>query len=169
MQMLLLELQSPLREALSIASMENSSDASLSVPQIQALDRWINMLLKVNDKAERSLNFCPSAASLPPFPAIGLVWTALANNAMSLDLATGKNIHSLVNSITIVNVAKSKSDECVPVLLLPGIKPPQQVTLRPKGGQTKVMLSKVSIKDHPHHDEIVALAKELHAGKPWQL
>ena len=28
------------------------------------------------------------------------------------------------------------------------------------------MLSKISIKDHPHHDQIVALAKELHAGEP---
>ena len=90
---------------------ESSADATLTILHIQSIDRWINMLLKVTDKAECSLDFCPSAASLPPFPAMGLAWTAMANNATSVDMATGKIIHSLVNSITVVNVAKASSAE----------------------------------------------------------
>ena len=53
--------------------------------------------------------------------------------------------------------------------MLPGIRPPHQVALRPRAEQNKVMLSKISIKDHPHREEIVELAKEIHAGKPKHL
>ena len=94
---------------------------------------------------------------------------AMANDATSLDIATSKAIHSLVNSIMMVNVAKTNMGEHIPVPALPGIQPPQQVSIHPKSGQTMIMLSKVSIKDHPHREKIVELVKELHAGKPRHL
>ena len=72
MRLTLLELQNPLCNALSIASMEGSTDITLTVAHTQALDRWLATLLKVTDKAEHSLEFCPLAVLLPPFPTMGL-------------------------------------------------------------------------------------------------
>ena len=65
------------------------------------------MMLNINDKAARSVDFCPAAALLPPYPALGLAWMAMANNSASIDIATSKALHALVNSITLVNVNKA--------------------------------------------------------------
>ena len=166
---MLTELQGPIKDALSIASMENWPDAVLAISQLQVIDSWFGFLLKVNDKVECSLEFCPPALTLPPYPTLGLAWMAMANNATSVDIVTSKSIHSLVNSITLVNVNKAATGKRVPVAILPRIKPPQQVAICPKSGQMLVMLSKVSIKDHPHREQIIELAKEIHAGEPHHL
>ena len=78
-------------------------------------------------------------------------------------------IHSLVNSIMVVNINKRASDERVPVPMLLGIQPPHQVMIQPCNNQSLVMLSKVSIKNHPHHEQIVDLAKEIYVGEPKHL
>ena len=149
--------------------MENRHNAIVSVSHLQEIDSWLNFHLSLTNKAEKSLDFCPPAATLPPYPALRLAWSAMANNANSIDLPTSKSIHSLVNSITIVNVNKTASHDKVPVPNLPGIRPPSQVAIRPRANQDSVMLSKVSIKDHPHWEQIVDLAKEIHAGEPKHL
>ena len=117
----LLNLQGPIRDALSIASMENRQDATIGIPQLQNIDRWLNFHLSLTSKAEKSLEYCPPAATLPPYPALGLAWTAMANDANSIDMPISKLIHSLVNSITIVNVNKAASREKVPVPIVLGI------------------------------------------------
>ena len=107
----LLHLQTPLRDAMSIASMENQSDAIISMAHLQDIDNWLNMLLSMTNKAEKSIDFCQVAAQLPPYPALGLAWTALANNSTSINMASSKAIHSLVNSITLVNINKTNTSE----------------------------------------------------------
>ena len=144
-------------------------DAVISVNHLCALDGWLNFLLKVNNKAEKSVDFCQATTTLPPYPALGLAWTAMANNASSVDIATSKAVHSLVNSITLVNVNKAQGSNKIPVPTLPGIRPPQKVAIRSRVDKSSVMLSKVSIKDHPHHEEIIDLTKEIHAGEPKHL
>lgn len=106
---------------------------------------------------------------LPPYPAIGLTWTAMANNATSVNMGTSKAIHLLINSITLVNISKMNTGKTVPVPMLPGILPPQQIMIWPKTNTLMVMLSKVSMKDHPHREQIVNLTKEIHAGEPKHL
>ena len=169
MRMSLLRLQGPVRDALSISSMENRPDAVVLVQHLQEVDKWFNFQLSLINKGEKSLDYCPPAATLPPYPTLGLAWVAMANNTNSIDLPTSKAIHVLVNSITVVNVNKDASKEKVPVPTLPGIRPPSQVAIQARANASSVMLSKVSIKDHPHHEQIVELAKELHAGEPKHL
>lgn len=127
----LLHLQAPLWDALSIASMENQQDVSLSMLHLKNLDNWLNFLLNVTNKAEKSVNFCQAVVQLPPYPALGLAWTALANNSTTIHIASSKVVHSLVNSITLINVNKGGSGDCVPVPTLPGIHSLQQIVIRP--------------------------------------
>ena len=165
----LAELTTPLQDALSIASMENSEYTSIKMAHSQRLLELLSTLTNVTEKASKSVDYCPAASQLPPYPALGLAWMAIANKSSAIDLPTSKATHSLVNSITVVNLNKCQDGEPVPVPVLPGIRPPQQVAIRPRPDRSKVMLSKVSIKDHPHRAEIVALAKEIHAGEPKHL
>ena len=132
----------------------------MGVAQLQDIDKWINL---------KSLEYCPPAANLPPCPALGLAWTAMANDANSIDLPNSKAIHSLVNSITVINVNKTASSKKIPVPAVPGIRAPSQVSIWPRSNQDSVILSKVLIKDHPQREHIVALAKEIQAGEPKHL
>ena len=169
MHLFLLHLQGPVQDALSISSMENRQDAIVPVHHLNEIDKWLNFHLSLTNKAEKLLEYCPPAMVLPPYPALGLAWAAMANNANSIDLPTSKSIHSLVNSITMVNVNKNASSEKVPVPTLPGVRLPSQVAIRPRSNQSLIMLSKVLIKDHLHHEQIVKLAKEIHASEPKHL
>ena len=165
----LAQLQTPLQDALAIASMENNEFTTIRVDHSRQLLQLIDMLAKVTDKAAKSVDYCQAAVQLPPYPALGLAWMAMANNTSSIDITASKAVHSLVNSITVVNLNKRRDGELVPVPALPGIRPPQQVAIRPRKNQAKVMLSKVSIKDHPHREEIVELTKNIHSGEPKHL
>ena len=165
----LAQIQSPIQDALSIASMENSEFTTINTAHARQLLQLLDTLTKVADKATKSIDYCQAATQLPPYPALGLAWMAMANNSNSIDLASSKAVHLLVNSITVVNVNKKCDAEVVPVPVLPGIRQPQQIAIRPRSDQAKVMLSKVSIKDHPHREEIVELAREIHAGEPKHL
>ena len=142
---------------------------TLTTEHTRQLGQLLSMLHNVTDKAAKSLDYCPAAMQLPPYLALGLAWMALANNSNTIDMTASKAAHLLVNSITIVNVNKERPTEPIPVPVLPGICLPQQVAIRPRAEQSKVMLSKVSIKDHPHREEIVELAREIHTGEPKHL
>ena len=111
MRQSLLNIQAPLCNSLSIASMENRSDTTISTEHLHHIDTWLNMMLNLINKAEKSVDFCQAATQLPPYPVIGLAWTALANNSMTIDIASSKAIHSLVNSIMLVNVNKNATAE----------------------------------------------------------
>ena len=102
MRLSMLDLQAPLCDALSIASMENRTDASIATAHLRNIDAWLNTLLNLISKAEKSVDFCQSAHQLPPYPALGLAWTAMARNSATINIASSKAIHSLVNSITLV-------------------------------------------------------------------
>ena len=125
------ELQAPLQESLSIASMENSEFTMITTDHARQISHWFAMLTTVTDKAAKSLDYCPEAAQLPPYPALGLAWTALANSRNSINISASKAVHALVNSITIVNVNKQCPTKPVPVPVIPGIQQPQQVAIRP--------------------------------------
>ena len=136
---------------------------------VRQLNQWLAMFLNITEKASKSLDYCLAAAQLPPYPVLGLAWMALANNSNSIDISASKAAHLLVNSIMVVNLRKGQASEPVPVPVIPSIRQPQQVAIRPCTEQSKVILSKVSIKDHPHQEEIVELAQEIHAGEPKHL
>lgn len=93
----------------------------------------------------------------------------MSNDTTTIDISSSKAIHSLVNSITLVNVNKDAANTRVPVPSLPGIRPTQQVAIRPAKDQSSILLSKVSIHNHPHKEDIIALAKEIHLGEPKHL
>ena len=95
--------------------------------------------------------------------------SALVNKSTSIDIASSKAVHSLVNSIMLVNINKGNAGERVQIPALPGIKQPQQIAICPRMQQSSVMLSKVLIKDHLHKEQIIDLAKEIHTGEPKHL
>ena len=68
----LIQLQDPLQDALSIASMENSEFTSLRTDLARQLLQLVDTLVKVNARASKSIDHCPAAAQLPPYPALGL-------------------------------------------------------------------------------------------------
>ena len=162
----LLNLQSPLRASRVAAHENNEERVVISTKQATDLDNLLTFLMKVNEKAENSLTVCPTARQIGPYPALGLAWTALANNSSSIDMTTSKIIHSLTNSITVVNVNRNVTQDKIPVPIIPGILPPRNVVIKSKEAPKSTMVSKTSIKNHPQKEEIVKLAQSLLEADP---
>ena len=162
----LTKLQSLVQDALSIASMENRLDVIINKAQLSDIDTMLTFLHSVVDLAEKSIVHCPPVTGLPPYPALGIAWTALVNNRMTIDLDTAKAIHALVNSITIVTINKGGATNKVPVPNLPGIFTPADASIRPQTNKDSIALLKVSIKNHPLKERIIDLVQELNAAEP---
>ena len=136
---------------------------------------FLDMLATFNTAASRSVSVTGND-KLPPYPALGLAWMMHAASWPYPTLSEIQALHQLALSAASPATAKILADNAIrpakvtgtSLILLtsvakdapsgPGIAPWQNVLIKPRPA---VLLSQASIKDHPHKQQIISLAKTL--------